>query len=374
MSTNSSLALTSQFRFCGNCFRLDSYRGCNFGCKYCIINAKMNSCLKGNTSETTPVSNNPSHLALMLKQNEDEVAKSNKFIWTLAHNRVPLHFGGISDPFNYFERRCETTLEMMKILNRHNYPFMLSTKGGIKQVTNTHLNLCDKDTSVFQISITSLHQNFVHVIEKSSPPVKERIQLIHKLKDKGYWVSIRIQPLVHLEDAMEIVDKYSSLVNFITVEHLKIMPCNWTKMRELLKVVGFSAARNFHHTRYIYEMYSEIKYRNIMELKKVCKCKMGVGDNSLHYLSDSFNCCGIDCINPNFDNWLKYNTMAIYLGLKTQPVTDIPLSESRASRIPKHNTKPLQYFVDKFKPIYNRQLYRDIKPLLDAVKSPARDE
>ena len=33
---NYPLALTSQFRFCGNPFRLDFYNFCSFGCKYCF--------------------------------------------------------------------------------------------------------------------------------------------------------------------------------------------------------------------------------------------------------------------------------------------------------------------------------------------------
>ena len=34
---------------------------------------------------------------------------------------------------------------------------------------------------------------------------------------------------------------------------------------------------------------------------------VGVGDNDLHHLSQSRCCCGIDTINDNFNNYLKYN-------------------------------------------------------------------
>ena len=30
------IALTQQFRFCGNPFRVDLYQGCSFGCAYCF--------------------------------------------------------------------------------------------------------------------------------------------------------------------------------------------------------------------------------------------------------------------------------------------------------------------------------------------------
>ena len=32
------MQLTSQFKFCPNAFRIDLYRGCDFGCKYCFAN------------------------------------------------------------------------------------------------------------------------------------------------------------------------------------------------------------------------------------------------------------------------------------------------------------------------------------------------
>ena len=34
------IALTQQFRFCGNPFRVDLYKGCDFGCKYCFANSR----------------------------------------------------------------------------------------------------------------------------------------------------------------------------------------------------------------------------------------------------------------------------------------------------------------------------------------------
>ena len=34
------LCLTQQFRFCGNPFKIDLYKGCDFGCKYCFANRR----------------------------------------------------------------------------------------------------------------------------------------------------------------------------------------------------------------------------------------------------------------------------------------------------------------------------------------------
>ena len=35
------ICITQQFRFCGNPFRIDMYRGCDFGCQYCFANARQ---------------------------------------------------------------------------------------------------------------------------------------------------------------------------------------------------------------------------------------------------------------------------------------------------------------------------------------------
>ena len=57
-----------------------------------------------------------------------------------------------------------------------------------------------------------------------------------------------------------------------------------------------------------YELAYEFKENNIKEIKKVANgVPVGCGDNDLHHLTDSRCCCGIDTINNNFDNYLKYN-------------------------------------------------------------------
>ena len=49
-------------------------------------------------------------------------------------------------------------------------------------------------------------------------------------------------------------------------------------------------------------------------MKAISKCPIGCGDNDLHFMSDSDNCCGIDTINSNFDGWIKYNSMYLNKG------------------------------------------------------------
>ena len=41
------MALTQQFKHCGNPFRIDVYKGCDFGCNYCFANCRGGNLEKG---------------------------------------------------------------------------------------------------------------------------------------------------------------------------------------------------------------------------------------------------------------------------------------------------------------------------------------
>ena len=51
------------------------------------------------------------------------------------------------------------------------------------------------------------------------------------------------------------------------------------------------------------------------KIKSITSVPIGCGDNDLHELSDSYNCCGLDTINDNFNGWIKYNSMALNMGI-----------------------------------------------------------
>ena len=96
------------------------------------------------------------------------------------------------------------------------------------------------------------------------------------------------------------------VANYITIEHLKI-PTDNKDIRELFEPIDKdryyrpSSLRN-------YELTKEHKVENINSIKDVVKKSIiGVGDNDLHYMSQSRNCCGVDTIGGAFDNYLKYN-------------------------------------------------------------------
>lgn len=304
------MALTQQFKHCGNPFRIDMYKGCNFGCKYCFANNRGGGIKRD--SQIADFSIVEKNFDKAFNQTDKEY--KNITIEMLRH-RVPLHLGGMADPFQSREKKYKLTYKLLELTNRYNYPVIMSTKTA--HLDDEYFNVLNPEIHAFQISLMSMNEDYIRNCETNTPTPQERLEFIKLLKSKGFWVSIRIQPMTSLDEAKEVVKQCSGIVDYITVEHIKIGNDNSNK-KDIFKMFNLNPDDFFSSGRE-YEIKTEIKRKNIEELKALSSCPIGCGDNDLHELSDSNNCCGIDTINENFNNWIKYNAMYIrQTGDKTQ--------------------------------------------------------
>lgn len=296
------IALTQQFRHCGNPLRIDTYKGCSFGCKYCFANNRG-----GNSNFDAQVADIEEIKKLLHKALDENKETKNIIVEVLRH-KVPLHLGGMSDPFQSREWDYKITYQLLELSKQYNYPIMISTKQC--WLPDEYWQVLDPKIHAFQISLFSDDIEIIRQFETNTPTPDERIEFIKELHSKGFWVGVRIQPLVHIDSALSLVQKVNGLVNYITVEHLKI--CNDNRKRaEELFVMSEHTKDDYKCTGRNYELKTEIKRSNIEMIKTVATCPIGCGDNDLHESSDSNCCCGIDTINENFNNWLKYNSMNI---------------------------------------------------------------
>ena len=298
------IGLTQQFRHCGNPFRIDSYKGCDFGCKYCFATTKNFVVHNGGDFKEPNIEKIKK---FFYKALETDAPPKNINIECMRH-RVPLHLGGMSDPFQSREWKYGVTYEILKLTNQYYYPMMISTK--TDSLPKKYWEILNPEIHAFQISLMGINEDYVRRFEINTPSPINRINFIKELKTKGFWVGVRIQPLISLEEALEVVKAIGDIVDYITVEHLKISVDDKT-----LRPFLFNEYNNdlslFKCTGKNYELRTDIKKSNIEKIKALAKCPVGCGDNDLHCFSDSLNCCGIDTINSNFDNWLKYNSTYI---------------------------------------------------------------
>lgn len=298
---NNSMALTQQFRHCGNPFRIDTYKGCNFGCKYCFATTRG-----GNINKDWSVADIEQIKKIFYKALETDKESKNIVIEMLRH-KVPLHLGGMADPFQSREKEYKVTYKLLELTKQYNYPMMISTKTA--HLDDEYFDVLDPNIHAFQISLMSMNEDFVRKFELNTPTPKERKTFVQLLKDKNFWVSIRIQPLIDVEEGKSVILQCGNIVDFITIEHIKIGNDNSNKI-EMFKSMNLNPS-DFVSIGREYEFKEEIKRKNIEYLKQFCKCPIGCGDNEIHELGDTLNCCGIDTINENFNNWIKYNSMYI---------------------------------------------------------------
>ncbi|NMC99101.1 MAG: hypothetical protein GYA62_05210 [Bacteroidales bacterium] len=363
------IQLSSQFKFCGNCFRADTYRGCDHGCKYCFANNRM-ACNFG--GENNMQIGDHDKVANMFSKAFDfgGTTKSADLAIELMRRRVTMHLGGMSDPFQQRELRRELTLKFLGLASFYKYPLVISTKGVILMTMHLeqqerYLKCLNPRLHTFQISLIGKDEDWVRKFETGSPTPDERIKFIKWLKERGFWVSVRIQPLLNLRQAELVLDELYGIINYCTIEHLKLPKFNdkiWSSVLEHLPLEYKALLRSSEH-KPEFELNARVKLDNIQYLKqKFPKLKFGCGDNDLHEYSDSLNCCGIDTMPmTEFSNWLKYNSMYIKMtGDRTQWVP-----ESRINGLflddREKNKKGFKYrdFVED----YYRTIYEDDRQL-----------
>lgn len=295
--------LTQQFRFCGNPFRVDCYKGCDFGCKYCFANASNLLGRKGWQNGDIARLERFMSRALDKDENGNYLCETNSLSMECVRQRVPMHCGGLSDPFQDREWDLGITYRLIQLSKKYNYPIMFSTKGIIKD--QKYWDVLDPKIHAFQLSLISKNDEFLRKYETNTASAEERLAFARELHRRGFWVSIRIQPCIDLNEAIELVKEISGEVNYITVEHLKIDVGN-PQIKELFKDQLDSG--DYHRiSTMLFEMDTSKKIERVEAIKAVSKCPIGCGDNDIHYLSDSDCCCGVDTAGPEFSNWIKYN-------------------------------------------------------------------
>ena len=95
----------SQIILCNLPVRFDTYRGCSHGCRYCFAQKK----------------NDISHI-----ERDESVDGLRSFIEGKRGNEtewcdwnIPIHWGGMSDPFQPVEKQIRASYECLKLLHPH---------------------------------------------------------------------------------------------------------------------------------------------------------------------------------------------------------------------------------------------------------------
>ena len=306
------IAPTSQFYYCGIPFRVDATSRCAYNCQYCF------SKLRGGFR-----SNEMNFLEPEKLRNKFLNDRSPGIINELLHKKMPVHFGGMSDP-NCEQHAINVTLATLDLFADNNYPVVVSTKNPEPLV------YYERDLSnsiIIQVSFSTINPHIAKNIEPYTLNPHNRIKAIELLIKKGYRVTARIQPFFYSlkKEVVEVlIPKLIEVgVDHIILEHLKL-PVETNSRNRLT-----SLCRKCNLSLDLYDKFgvrygrsiilpNHCKLENILIIKNLCESNgvtFGAGDYGFYHFSSTNCCCGIDKYFPdaswfkgNFTNLIKCST------------------------------------------------------------------
>ena len=279
--TFEALNVSSKYAICGLPIRVDTYKTCSFGCKYCFSN-----CRKIMEFEKTLAIANLSSVERRLKRIfEDKNFKENNFLDTLIAQGITWHMGGMSDPFQPVEEKLQITKRLLDITNHYGIHILFSTK------SDTVYD-CDirPDLHTFQLSVSNTDNR--KDLEPNVPDIEKRYQFYRTLKQAGFKVGIRIQPFIPDISTMKIIEMFHD-ADQITIEGIKLVPQNQEHKEEILRLCSLSA--------------DDFKLMGLLNLKPEKRIEMyqpfiermeqlgipySIADNDLHHIGTNHCCCG----------------------------------------------------------------------------------
>lgn len=218
--------------------RCDIYnKGCKHNCIYCYSRAN-NSRFK-NQWNTDNISSLSIKDIEKLFYNAFETTKVTSDI-ELLRRKVPLRLGGVSDLFQECEKHNSYSYKLIKLLNTYDYPYLIVTKGDIIG-EDEYINILRKDLAYIQISVTSLDEKMVKMLEPGAPTTKKRLEVIQKLIKSGIYTAARVSPIIpvypdgYYSNNMNAESKQFNYFSFKLIEEICQLKPN-TLIAEFLRV------------------------------------------------------------------------------------------------------------------------------------------
>ena len=285
-----ALNVSSKFAICGLPIRVDSYKTCSFGCKYCF--AENREIMKYKKQIQI---GNVAQVERKLKKifDKKEVDKNN-LLEILIEQGITWHWGGMSDPFQPCERKLGITKRLVDVTNRYGIHALFSTK------SNTVHNVDVRpDLHTFQLSVSNVDD--LKEIEPNVPSIESRYKFYRELKDNGFKVGIRIQPFIPNISTLEIVEMFHDADQF-TLEGIKIVPQNKECKEFILNNLGLNK-EDFTQMGLL-NLKPQIRlnmYKPFIDYFDKYNIPFSIADNDLHQIGTNKCCCGDRLVKKSTD-------------------------------------------------------------------------
>ena len=279
--TFDALDVSSKFAICGLPIRVDTYKTCSFGCKYCFSNCRK---IMGHEEElaVAKLSGVEQRLQRVLEKGD---FKADNLLDVLISQGFTWHMGGMSDPFQPVEKNLQITKGLLDITNQYGIHILSSTKSDTVYDCNIR-----PDLHTFQLSVSNVDNR--KDLEPNVPDIEKRYRFYQDLKKDGFKVGIRIQPFIPDISNMGIIEMFHD-ADQITIEGIKLVPQNKEHREEILRLCNLRA-EDFKQMGLLNlkpEMRVEM-YKPFIERMEQLGIPYSIADNDLRYLGNNQCCCG----------------------------------------------------------------------------------
>lgn len=292
------LSVSSKFAICGIPLRVDTYKTCSFGCKYCFSNCRVIM----EFEKQLQVANLQWLEKKLDKVYNKGLYNSEMFLDVLLNDKITWHCGGMSDPFQPIENKLNITSDMINITNKHDVSILFSTKSDT--VYNANIR---PDLHTFQLSVTNIDNR--KDIEPNVPNIEKRIKFYKDLKSDGFKVGIRVQPFMSNITTIDIIETFKD-ADYFTIEGIKIVPQNKEHKEEILRFLNID--RDNFTQMGLLNLKPEFRikmYEDFINKLREYNIPFSIADNDLHYISSGKCCCGDPLIKKSttFNNTYLLN-------------------------------------------------------------------
>ncbi len=262
---------------------------------------------------------NPESLLRKLRKSLRPKSTDQSVIGYLLRRRVPIHFGGMSDPFSTPEIAA-VSYQLLRVLNKFDYPVVISTKNTdlLSAPATVELMRRMKHLAV-QISFSSLPVDITSRLEPLAPSVEARVAALSYLAGYGIPTMARLQPFFPLPEASVVFDLIQTLAgagcNHVTIEHLKLpVEKRLSLVEELFKALNwdgyaFYRQRGARLVGREWILPQDFMWGRLLPIVAQIRgsgMTYGSADYGLTHMGDTQCCCGVDNI-PGFSNWFAGN-------------------------------------------------------------------
>jgi DNA repair photolyase len=294
---------TGEIADCSMPMTFDTYSNCSFKCIYCFSQYQRGL---GKSGEKY-AGQNVSHVDVeKIKRmfREPDTSQFGEYI----KRRMVMQWGGLSDQFDWRERRSGITLQLLRFFREIDYPICFSTKGTwwLDDARYTDLFRGNRKWNC-KFSIITMDETKARAVEVGCPTPEERLSAIGKYAALGAGgATLRLRPFIigisnpsHVELIRRAGEAGATAVSteFFCLEQRS--PTLKTKLHILDEACGFSVEEFYRKSStgsgYL-RLSRNVKRKFVFEMRDACAqagMRFYVSDSHFKELSANGCCCGL---------------------------------------------------------------------------------